>query len=247
MTRRRIDACAFIGESLYGNSVTVEEQIAKMDAKGIEKAIVRPHKPCDYNYDKANRILGETVAQYPDRLIGFGRVNPLEKTAPLQVARLKEYGLCGLHLHPWEDNFMINDPKVDPTIEACRKAGLPVYVSTGYMCVSEAFQLLELAMRFPDVTFIATHGGQLDISGLSFDDVVFMAKRAPNVKYDLSGVYRRDFIELLIQSAGEDNVVFGSCEPYMDYGLEIARIEAAEIPDEWKEKLFAGNIELLMA
>ena len=102
-------------------------------------------------------------------------------------------------------------------------------------------------MKFPQVTFIATHGGQLDISGLSFDDAVYAAKSAKNLKFDLSGVYRRDFIELLIASAGEENVVFGSCAPYMDISLEIARVEAAQIPQMQKDKIFSENIRALLA
>ena len=128
-----------------------------------------------------------------------------------------------------------------------RTEGLPVYVSTGYPNVSEPLQLRELALRYPGVTFLATHGGQLDISGLSFDDAVQTAASCPNVKFDLSGVYRRDFIELLIQSAGPENVLFASCYPYMDFSLEIARIAAAEIPDSDKERLFFRNAEALLA
>lgn len=247
MTFRKFDACAFLGESLYGNSVTPEQLLSQMDEENVEKAIVRPMKPCDYNYDNANRKLAEVVKAYPDRFVGFGRVNPLEKTAPQQVDALVSYGLKGLHLHPWEDNFIISSPVVYDTIAACEKHKLPVYVSTGYMCVSEPLQLWELAKKFPNTTFIATHGGQLDISGLSFDDAVRASKDARNIKFDLSGVYRRDFIELLINTAGADSVVFGSCYPYMDVYLEIARIEAAEIPDSHKEQLFCKNIESILA
>ncbi|MGI5966516.1 amidohydrolase family protein [Anaerotruncus rubiinfantis] len=242
----KFDACAFVGDSLYGNSVSPEELLAQMKQNGVERAVVRPFKPCDYNYDRANRYISEVQKAHPE-LIGFGRVNPLEKSAPQQVDALVSYGLRGLHLHPWEDNFIISDPKVYPAVEACGRHGLPVYVSTGYPCVSEPLQLWELAMKFPQVTFIATHGGQLDISGLSFDDAVYAAKSAKNLKFDLSGVYRRDFIELLIASAGEENVVFGSCAPYMDISLEIARVEAAQIPQMQKDKIFSENIRALLA
>ncbi len=247
MTFKKFDGCAFLGDSLYGNSVTAEELIKQMDASGVEKAVVRPFKPCDYNYDRANRALAETVGKSGGRLTGFGRVNPLEATAAEQVDALAGYGLKGLHLHPWEDNFIISDPKVYPVIEACAKHHFPVYVSAGYMCVSEPFQVWELAMKYPEVTFIATHGGQLDISGLSFDDAVRASSLARNLKFDLSGVYRRDFIELLIRTAGEDSVIFGSCYPYMDMDLEIARIEAAEIPDSHKEQVFCANLERMLA
>jgi len=241
----RIDACVFLGESLYGNSVSPEDLQQQMKKLGVDKAVVRPFKPCDYNYDKANRNLADVCKKHPN-FYGFARVNPLEETAPEQVNKAYGYGLKGLHLHPWEDNFVISDPVVYKTVQMAQRCGFPVYVSTGYPCVSEPLQLWELAEVFPDVTFIATHGGQLDMSGLSFDDALVAAKKAKNLKFDLSGVYRRDFIDLLIKTAGEENVVFGSCTPYMDMSLEIERILAAQIPDIQKERLFSSNIIKLL-
>lgn len=242
----KIDACVFLGDSLYGNSILPETLLKMLQKNRVDGAVVRPFKPCDYNYDKANQYIAKVQDKFAN-LYGFGRVNPLEETAPEQVEKAYSYGLLGIHLHPWEDNFVINSPKVYDTIQACEDRNLPVYISTGYPCVSEPLQVWELAMAFPKVTFIATHGGQLDMSGLSFDDAVVAAKQAKNLKFDLSGVYRRDFIELLIKSAGEGNVLFGSCTPYMDLSLEIERIRAAQIPEGQKEKLFAGNIAKLLS
>lgn len=244
---KKIDACAFLGESLYGNSVAESTLLAQLNTYKIDKAIIRPLKPCDYNYDNANKYIAQVAKKYPTKLIGFGRVNPLEKSAPQQIAAIVEYGLSGVHLHPWEDNFCINSPQIYDTICACENNNLPIYVSTGYPNVSEPLQLMETALAFPNTTLIATHGGQLDMSGLSFDDALKTAQMCKNVKFDLSGVYRRDFIESLIETAGESNVIFGSCYPYMDISLEIARIEAAEISDIAKSRLFSKNIEDILA
>jgi predicted TIM-barrel fold metal-dependent hydrolase len=241
----KIDACVFVGKSLYGNSLEPAQLLAEMSQYAVDQAVIRPAKPPDYCYDRANRYIAAVADKYP-QLIGFGRVNPLEKTAAAQVEALAGYHLKGLHLHPWEDNFLINSPQVNETIAACQRLNLPVYVSTGYPCVSEALQLWELAGRFPAVKFIATHGAQLDMSGLSFDDALMAAERSGNIYFDLSGVYRRDFIERLIQTAGENRVLFGSCAPNMDMGLEIHRIEAAEIPETQKNMLFASNIQRIL-
>lgn len=238
----KIDACAFLGDSIYGNSVNVETLLKNLEKNNVDGAIVRPFKPCDYNYDKANQMIAKVQETYKN-IYGFGRGNPLEKTAPEQVKKACDYGLLGIHLHPWEDNFMINSPVVYDTIKACEECNFPVYISSGYPCVSEPLQVWELAMKFPNVTFIATHGGQLDMSGLSFDDALVAAEQAKNLKFDLSGVYRRDFIELLVNTAGEDNVLFGSCAPYMDLLFEIQRIESAQIPEYQKEKIFGENIK----
>jgi predicted TIM-barrel fold metal-dependent hydrolase len=240
-----IDANIFIGESLHRNSLSIDQLNALINTHHLDKVIVRPLKPMDYNFDKANCFIHQIQAQHSN-VIGFGRVNPWEKDAPSQVQKaIQVYGLKGIHLHPWEENFSIADPVVYDVMDMIEALDIPVYISTGYPMVSEPLQLLELAQKYSHVTILATHGGQLDISGMSFDDALILAKEAKNVLFDISGVYRRDFIELLINSAGEEHVIFGSCAPYMDIGLEIERIKAAQIPESYKEKIFSGNISKL--
>lgn len=241
----KIDAGVFWGDSLYRNSVRIKELQEQMELYEIDQMVLRPLKPFDYDYPQANARLAEAVGKEV-RFLGFARVNPWERNAPAQVAAAKADGLVGLHLHPWEDNFVVDGSFMDDTLQAAQEAGFPVYISAGYPCVSEPLQILEIANRFPKVNFIATHGAQLDMSGLSFDDALLLAQQAPNVKFDLSGVYRRDFIERLIRTSGEDHVIFGSNYPYMDIALEIVRIEAAKISDEVKDKIYYGTIKNLL-
>lgn len=241
-----VDANAYLGESLYRNSLSAEELEKKMDQHCLDAAVVRPFKPCDYNYDKANKALAETVKQHP-RLIGFARVNPLERDAPEQVCRaIREYGLKGVHLHPWEDNFAINSPVIYDTVKMAEELNVPLYVSTGYPNVSEVFQLLELLKRFPRVTAVATHAAQLDMSGGSFDDVLIAAKECENMMFDFSGCYRRDFMEELVDVAGETRAVFGSNTPYMSMAMEIDRIQFTQLSDRQKELIFGKNILCLL-
>ncbi len=236
----KIDACVFAGNSLYSNSVSPEEILRQMDRNGVDKAIIRPNKPEDYCYRRANELTAELQLRYP-RLIGFGRINPLEKSACDQLFDIRNMGLYGVHIHPWEDNFAVNSPRFRDFFSAAGELKLPIYVSAGYPRVSEPLQMYECAKVNPEVTFIATHGAQLDMSGMSFDDAT-LAARARNLYFDLSGIYRRDFIENLIAAAGSEHIVFGSCSPYMDMHLEIERIIAAQIPEEQKQMIFGQNI-----
>jgi len=212
-----------------------------MRVNGVERAVVRPLKPPDFDFDRANRWIAETQSKYSN-LVGFGRVNALLRQAPEQALRaVVDYGLRGIHLHPWEENYPITSEKVDRVVEAL-EGRVPVYVSAGYPVVSHPLQIQDLASRHPDTTFIATHGGQQDISGMSFDDALIVARENPNVSFDVSGVYRRDFIELLVEQAGEQRIVFGSCTPYMDMAFEITRVRAAHLEDEVKDRMFRVNI-----
>jgi predicted TIM-barrel fold metal-dependent hydrolase len=240
-----IDAHVFVGESLYENSLEPRALLQTMEHLGVDAAVIRALKPPDFDMDAANRRIGEIQKQEP-RLAGFARVNPLERLAPEQAKRaVEEYGLKGLHLHPWEENCPINAPKVDKVIKALG-GKVPVYISAGFPVVSHPLQVQELAERHPDTLFVAAHGGQQDNSGMSFDDSLLVARETANVLFDVAGVYRRDFIELLVETAGPDRILFGSGTPYMDMALEITRIQAVHLSEETKGKIFHENLARLL-
>lgn len=236
-----IDANVFIGDSLYENSLSPQNLLERMRLSGVGRALVRPLKPLDFDFDRANRWIAQVQSEHPN-LIGFGRVNALLRQAPEQaLLAVEEYGLRGIHLHPWEENYPINSEKVDRVVDALA-ARVPIYVSAGYPVVSHPLQVKDLADRHPETTFIVTHGAQQDISGMSFDDALIVARENPNVHFDVSGVYRRDFIELLVEQAGEQRIIFGSCTPYMDMAFEITRIRSTHLSHEIKDRIFRGNI-----
>jgi len=240
-----IDANVFIGESLYENPLSPAELSRQMDKLKVDGAVVRPLKPVDMDLDKANQWIRGIQKDFP-RLTAFGRINPLVPAAEEQtILAIEEYNLKGIHLHPWEENFQINSPKVDAVVAAAR-GKVPFYISSGFPAVSHPLQVQDLVSRHPDTLFLVSHGAQQDISGMSFEDALILAEEQENVVFDVSGVYRRDFIELLYNKAGEDRLVFGSCTPYMDMSLEINRISATHLPESVKEKIFSGNIQRIL-
>jgi len=86
-----------------------------------------------------------------------------------------------------------------------------------------------------------THGGQINISGLGQADALEVLRRYANVCIETSGVYRQDFLEDLAGNFGPERVLFGSTSPRMDIRLEIERVRWANLPDEAKEQILAGN------
>jgi predicted TIM-barrel fold metal-dependent hydrolase len=217
-----------------------------MEASGVDKAIIRPLKPPDLDLDKANREIAD-IQRGNENLVGFGRVNPLLKDAVIHTRKaINEYGLKGIHLHPWEENYHINSDVVDKVMQVIKGENIPVYISAGYPMVSHPLQVQDLLSRYPEVTFIVTHGGQQDISGLSFDDSLLVAEENNNIVFDISGVYRRDFIERLVETAGADRVVFGSCTPYMNMKFEITRITSTHLSEATKKRILHTNLEELL-
>ena len=90
---------------------------------------------------------------------------------------IKEYGLKGVHLHSWENNFYISSEVVNNVMDVIAQENVNIYISASYPIVSEPLQILELMERYPKVTDIVTYGCQLDISGLSFGDALKLLQK----------------------------------------------------------------------
>src|SRR6266851_1169752 len=171
--RPTVDAFTFVGQSLFGTGQTPAELLSKMDAAGVERAVMCPLKPPGYHLGPANDLVAEAVAREP-RFVGLARVDPnLEHAAIAELDRAtRDLGLRGLFLHPWEETFRINGPRVDPILARCAELQIPVVIASGYPWVSEAAQVGDLARRFAKVTLVMTHGGQINISGLGQADAM---------------------------------------------------------------------------
>jgi predicted TIM-barrel fold metal-dependent hydrolase len=242
MTAQTIDAFCFLGQSLFGYGQTADELRARMAAADIQQTVVCPVRPRGYHLGPANDAVAE-AAQADHNLVGLARVDPnLEDDAVRELERaVHTLGLRGLFLHPWEETFRINSPRLDPLLSVCADLDLPVLIATGYPWLSEAAQVGDLARRFPSVTIIMTHGGQINISGLGQADALETLRRHPNVYMETSGVYRQDFLQDVATEIGAERVLFGSNGPLMDPRLEVARARWADLQPQTRALILAGN------
>jgi len=208
---------------------------------------VCPVKPPGYHLGEANDAVAAAVAAGDGRLVGLARVDPLQgDEAGRELERaLGGLGLCGLFLHPWEETFRIADRRVDPVVAVAREHGVPVVVAAGYPWLSEALQVGELARRFLDVTFVATNGLQLNISGLGQVDAELALAAAPNLRLQTAGVYREDFLEGVVRRFGVERLLFASAYPLFDPRLEIRRVEWADFSADDAAALLGGNAQIV--
>ncbi len=243
-----VDSLTFLGESLFGPRATAAELLAVMDELGVDRAVVCPLRPCAYDLGPANELVAEAVRAHSDRLCGFARVDPNlgdEACAELERA-LGELGLRGLLLHPWEETFRISAPFVDSVVELTRAHGVPVIVAAGYPWLSEGLQVGDLARRFPDVAFVATNGGQINISGLGQTDVELALAASPNLAVQTAGVYREDFLENVVGRFGAGRLLYASAFPYLEPRLEILRARWMHVDEEARARILGPNARALL-
>ncbi len=244
----KIDFHTYVGTSLLGYSLTPEDLLAGMKRYGIDASVACPMKGLDPYYLEPNRLTAELQSRYPGKIYGYARVNPHLGEAAVMAL---EYAfdtlkLRGLVLHPWEETFAINEPKVFPLVEATLERGLPVMLEAGYPLLSHPLQIADLVRRYPDGTFIMTHGGQVDSSGLSMTDAEFVMRGNDNIILETSGFFADEFLESLSADLGAHRFLFGSHSPWLNLGLEHKRIERAHIPDAVRDAIFGGNAKRLL-
>jgi predicted TIM-barrel fold metal-dependent hydrolase len=243
-----VDCHVHIGQSIYGYGLTPADLLLQMDDLAIDRAILCPVQPQDYHLEPANDLVAAAVRAHPDRFSGFCRVDPRRGAYALRELERAagELGLQGLFLHPWEEGYPLDLPLVAPVVELATALALPIMVATGYPWVSHATQVQELCRRHPQAQVVMTHGGQINISGLAQADAFAALRASPNLRTEVSGTYRQDFIEDVIAELGAERVLFGSNAPRFSQAFELERIRSLELDDRQRQAVLGGNVARLL-
>ena len=244
----KFDFRVFLGESFDGKKMEAGALLRSMDSNEIEMALACPFKPLSYNLIGANKDLSALIAPHQDRLVGAARIDPWQANAVNTLHYgVEALGLRAVYLNPWEENFQANAKILDPVMAAAESCNVPVILAAGYPWVSEALQILDLALRWPKVNFVMTNGGQINISGLGQANAMLALVQSPNLFIDTAGIYRQDFIDETVVDIGGERVLFGSGMPYFDQQYELMRIKVADVSDDAREKMLWKNAQRLLS
>lgn len=155
--------------------------------------------------DSVNPWVGRIAAAAPERLLGFGGLDPRDPdvvTDPgAAVDRLMELGIRGLKIHPPHQEFQANAyrrgagdehlPALAGIYERCADRQLPVMIHTGTSVFPGArsrfgdpLECDDIAIDFPNLVQILAHAGR----PFWCPQAVFVARRHPNLYLDLSGI-----------------------------------------------------------
>jgi uncharacterized protein len=232
-----VDSLIYVGSSRFGYELSADQVLTTLDQADIASAVIAPtHRP-DHDFGRAN----ETVTS-AGRLVALARVDPWDGLPAVRMLEdaVADDDVRGLFLHPLEEHFRINDPRVQPLARVANSLGIPIVVATGYQGFSEPVQITQFARWCPDVPVVLTNGGQFNISGLAQQDAG-LALEHDNVFVHTSGVYRDDWISLVVSSFGAERIMFASAAPLMSVRYELRRVQLAHVPEEAKPLMLGGN------
>lgn len=198
-----------------------EAHRAALDEAGVTQAIVVGLVACEIDLNIPNAFIAEYVASDPDRLVGFGSVDPNERHA---VAKVREaavdLGLRGLKLSPPYQGFHPHSEQAWAVYRAAADHGLAlmfhqggVFLRSGALEFAQPVLLDLVARTFRETPIIIAHAGQ----PWANETTAVMFKN-PNVLTDLSARYGRPaqlrtILRGLIDYGVESRVLFGSDFP----------------------------------
>ena len=105
-------------------------------------------------------------------------------------------------------------------------------------------ELERLLAEYPDVTFVLAHPGEQKTLFWHIEQM----KKNDHVYLDLSGtgLFRFGMLSKLVSEVGAERILFGSDYPVCNAGMYVGGVLAERIPDDAKEKIFAGNAKRLL-
>ena len=204
-----------------------------------------------------NDYIIESVAKYPDRLIGFCCLDPFIMDAAGEVERCVEAGLQGVgelffHKHGI-DNEAVR--ALTPIMEICLEKDLPILIHTnepiGHRYPGKTpitlYQIYNMVRQFPKNKIILAHmGGGVFFFNLLKKEVKESLK---NVYFDTAVstlLYESRMLPIAIDIIGADKIIFGSDFPIEDPGNYFEAFRKAGITREAMEKICGMNIKRML-
>lgn len=223
-----------------GRAQTVDELIAKMDVAEIDRAVIFPFNNPDRrgSFAAANLFIAKAVADFPDRLIGFARVDPryADAVAELETA-LTVLGLRGLKLHPRAQNFYLDDPALFKVMDKLVELGRLAIFDSGTSHAPWP-EVARLAGRYPDLPLIMAH--------MYSKGFMEAATACPNIYLGITDIRNTARIESAIRELGAERIISGSDSPYIAPRIEQDKINSLNIGEAEKDLIKGGNIERLL-
>jgi predicted TIM-barrel fold metal-dependent hydrolase len=236
------------GETFHeaGNRVrSMEELVGILDDCGIDRGVifstVSTLSKSPAEFIRGNREVLDALARYPGRFWGACTVNPLflkESLEELEVC-MQEFGFHWLgEMCPYLGGYSATSCEMLKVIEAASDLGYIVHLH----CNNDEAE--RIVRDFPDTRFVFAH---LQGFGECERRYRIVASRE-GLFVDISGseIVRHGILELAVEVAGTDRLLFGSDLIIDNPVPTIARIEKLDISRREKESIFWRNLADLL-
>jgi uncharacterized protein len=236
---------------------SAEDVVASMQVAGVDRSVI-----CGFPWRNSglckehNDYIIDAVRRYPDELLGFACVQPLDAGDAPELDRCLSAGLCGLgELGPDGQKFDITDKwALEASAEVLQHHARPLLLHSSepvghlYPGKGETFpwKLLQLASNFPDLAIVLAHWG----GGLPFYELMPEVRDAlRNVYYDTAAstyLYDFDIFNITSRITGAHKILWGTDYPLLSQAKFLERVRSCGLSPEDLDLILGGNAARLL-
>lgn len=228
--------------------VTVEGLMKLMDENGVDKAITWPMVSYTRQVAEDNQAIWQGMKKYPERIIGFGGLNPrlgIEQAMNELKRCIEEYGMKGFKLNGARDEYYIDDPELAfPLIEKASQLGAVIALHSGVNdpAKTHPWRIGNIARSFPETKILMVHMGGAGRPGL-YDAAIKIVQQFPNIYIVATEADPKAVIKA-IRVLGANRVCYGSDEPFtpMKIALAVFKVLLEDLPTSDRELVIGQNI-----
>lgn len=256
MTETRwFDCNCLLGRSVHtaaGQPETAGDLLAAMDHFGIHEALVVDPLAREANPAAGNIRILERTADHPRLHPAWVGLMPHseELSAPADlVARMREKGVGALFLFHGFLDVRLDDWAIDPLLEALAAAGVPLFVNPNHWRTpaapdqTEWSAIVRICRDFPDLPVIVTESRIFTTQRTAYAAL----DACPNLRLDVSALWRHGIIEFICRRWGAERLLFGSGLPFRDPSAVLMQIGCADIGDDERALIAGDNLRELLA
>lgn len=226
---------------------TVEDLLRSMDRSGINKSVIcsiatRPKQ--------FRSILEWSKKVRSKRIIPLPSAHPAAEDISEQIRMIAEEGFIGIKLHPYYQEFSIDEERLSPLYEALIRHNLLVVMHTGYdiayprIDICGPTRVLNVIGRFPDLKLVTTHMG-------AWDDWQAVRKLLIGKPIYMEISYALDFLKPqiardMITSHPSDHILFGSDSPWSDQKNTLQLLQNLNLDPHLFDRITRINAEKLL-
>ena len=247
--------------TLYENPkhrlASAEDVVASMEAAGVDRTVVMGFPWRDGGLCREhNSYIIDAVSRFPEKLIGFACVQPLDAGDAKELDRCLNAGLSGLgELGPDGQRFDITDRGVlEASVEVLLHHDRPLLTHSSepvgheYPGKGKTFpwQLVQLAQNFPDLKIVLAHWG----GGLPFYELMPEVRDVlQNVFYDSAAssfLYDPTVFSVVTKLIGFERILLGTDFPLLSQSKFLSRVRSCMLPEEAEQAILGGNAARLL-
>ena len=221
--------------------------LASMDAAGIARSVVCSIATKPAQFDPILSWSGEIQSE---RLIVLPSVHPADPAMLEQVRHIKALGFKGIKLHPYYQEFYMDEPRMMELYEVVSDEDLLLVMHTGFDIAfpherrADPPKILEVTQRFPQLKLVTTHLGAWDL----WDEVEqFLVGQPVWMEISLAlDFLSPDQARCILMNHPVEYLLFGTDSPWSDQSETLRKFQALDLPAECCEAILSANASRLL-